>query len=122
MALKANMGLCMPKNKALHKTFKANCWKKTNTAVLFPLAGELFEDQTKYNATAIKKKSAVHTGANIQLGGLKLGFCKVAYQEPIAGVVKNDPIIPAPSHKTTANKNFKILFFISNISQCQTYV
>jgi hypothetical protein len=37
----------------------------------------------------------IQTGANNQLGGLKEGFFRVAYQVGIAGVVKTEPIKPA---------------------------
>ena len=121
ISTKAKAGLCIPKNKALHKIFKNNCWKKINTAVWIFLPF-CFSFQIKYKEIPINKKSNVQTGANIQLGGLKLGFGNATYQEPMAGVVKKDPIMPAPSHKITANKNFKIFFIFKllvNLTQHQ---
>ncbi|HEY6885366.1 MAG TPA: hypothetical protein VI278_15130 [Nitrososphaeraceae archaeon] len=43
----------------------------------------------------IRKYSKIHTGANNQLGGLKLGFINVGYQEETVEAVNTDPIIPA---------------------------
>ncbi len=43
----------------------------------------------------IRKYSKTHTGANNQLGGLKLGFINVGYQDDIVEAVNKDPIIPA---------------------------
>jgi hypothetical protein len=40
-------------------------------------------------------KRVTQTGAKIQLGGVKKGFFKDAYQVGIAGVVKTDPMRPA---------------------------
>jgi hypothetical protein len=50
--------------------------------------------QTKKAEIPISKKRVVHTGAKTQLGGLKVGLTKVAYQVGIAGVVKIDPKTP----------------------------
>lgn len=45
----------------------------------------------------IKIKSVVQTGEKIQLGGLKLGLLRFAYQVSIEGVVKSEPIKPIKS-------------------------
>jgi len=45
--------------------------------------------------TPINKNRIVQTGANIELGGVKDGFVRVAYQIGIDGVVKIEPINPA---------------------------
>jgi hypothetical protein len=37
----------------------------------------------------------IHTGLNIQLGGVKKGFFNVAYQVGMAGIVKREPKKPA---------------------------
>ena len=37
----------------------------------------------------------IHTGLNIQLGGVKKGLFNVAYQVGMAGVVKREPRKPA---------------------------
>jgi hypothetical protein len=37
----------------------------------------------------------IHTGLNIQLGGVKKGFLNDSYQVGMAGVVKIEPIKPA---------------------------
>jgi len=43
----------------------------------------------------IKVYKAVHTGPNIQDGGLKEGLIKVAYHVEMELTVKMDPTIPA---------------------------
>jgi len=52
-------------------------------------------------------KSVVQTGAKSQLGGLKEGLSKVAYQEGIEGVVKIEPIKPAERQIKTEMINFQ---------------
>ena len=49
----------------------------------------------KYKDIPIRKYSKTHTGANNQLGGVKLGFINVGYQEETVEAVNTDPIIPA---------------------------
>jgi hypothetical protein len=43
----------------------------------------------------IRIYSAVQTGKNTQFGGVKNGFWSPAYHVVIAGVVNNEPIMPA---------------------------
>ena len=58
-------------------------------------------------------KRVVQTGAKSQLGGLKEGLFKVAYQVGIEGVVKMEPINPAERQIRTEIINFqKLLIFI----------
>jgi hypothetical protein len=40
-------------------------------------------------------KRLIHTGLNIQFGGVKKGLFNVLYQVGMAGVVKRDPKKPA---------------------------
>ena len=55
----------------------------------------------------------VQTGAKSQLGGLKDGFSKKAYQVAIEGVVKAEPRKPAPKQIKIEIINFpKLLSFI----------
>lgn len=54
----------------------------------------------RYNDIPIKTYNVVHTGANIQFGGLKDGLTKFVYQLPGPIVVNNAPIIPASRHNT----------------------
>ncbi len=63
-------------------------------------------------------KSVVQTGAKSQLGGLKEGLFRVAYQVGIEGVVKKEPINPAERQTRTETANLPkllILIFDFNI-------
>ena len=48
--------------------------------------------------TAISRYRVIQAGANNQLGGVKSGLFKVAYQVGIAGVVNIEPTRPAHWH------------------------
>ena len=72
-----------------------NCRKKITSAVLTAVESNPL-CQIRKSATPIRMKSIVQTGANNQLGGVKNGFFKFAYQVGIAGVVKKEPIMLAP--------------------------
>jgi len=48
--------------------------------------------------TAISRYRVIQAGANNQLGGVKGGLSKVAYQVEIAGVVNMEPTRPANWH------------------------
>ena len=78
-----------------------------------------FFDQTKYKEIPIKTNIAVHVGAKIQLGGLKLGLFKFLYQEPIDDVVKKEPMAPANSQIIMLVKNFigllKFIYYICSL-------
>jgi hypothetical protein len=52
---------------------------------------------TKNKAIPINMYSVVHTGANIQLGGLNQGLLATAYQPFTASVVKKPEIAPTKS-------------------------
>ena len=69
--------------------------------------------QTKERAIPIIIKSIVQTGPKSQLGGLKDGLFKEAYQVAIEGVVKAEPRKPAPRQIKTEIINLpKLLIFI----------
>lgn len=129
------LGECWPKNVTDHRTLRMSCVAKIK--IIFALRQEpeknLFErefhifflsglilffgshffDQTKYRAMPIKINKVVHTGPKIQFGGLKLGLFKVLYQEPIAGVVKIAPMVPANSQIIMLVKSFiRLLYFM----------
>ena len=61
----------------------------------------------KYRDIPIRKYNVTHTGANIQPGGLKLGFARVAYQLVNDDAVNIDPTIPT---------NWQIVIEITNIA------
>lgn len=50
----------------------------------------------------MSKKIVVQTGAKTHDGGFKAGFARVAYHEPIAGMVTSEPIQPARSGMRSA--------------------
>lgn len=80
----------------------------------FPLSFDLFI-HIKYKDTPIRKYNAIQTGANIQLGGEKLGFVKIGYQVVTEEEVNTDPVTPA-SWQTANEITNKILLFMTIIS------
>ena len=68
--------------------------------------------QTRYKDIPIKIYSIVQTGPNIQLGGLKNGLTRSAYQELIPVTVAVEPMTPATKDIKIATANFIYLFFI----------
>lgn len=78
--------------------------------------------QIRYSETPISAYSIVQTGPKTKLGGEKNGFSKVAYHVGIAGKVKKDPRIPAPSQRrilNTKSGKFFILGINSSINKCE---
>ena len=73
---------------------------------LFRLFFALFV-HIKYRDIPIRKYNVIHTGANIQPGGLKLGFARVAYQLVTDEAVNIEPTIPT---------NWQIVIEITNIA------
>ena len=68
--------------------------------------------QIKYNEIPINRNKNIHTGANNQFGGLKLGFTKVGYQVDIETMLNKDPIPPANWQITNAIISFRMFFII----------
>ncbi len=100
--MNAKKGFCRPKNKKDHSAFNINCSPKIDIAnLIFPFIRSCLK--IKNNDIPIKKYKAVQTGANSQLGGLKVGFSRVAYQVSIEDDVNMEPIIPAPRHINIEN-------------------
>ena len=60
----------------------------------------------------MKIKSVVQTGAKSQLGGLKDGLAKEAYQVGIEGVVKIEPRKPVARQTKREMINFFIIYLI----------
>ena len=58
----------------------------------------------------INKNNIDHTGAKIQLGGLKPGLFKLLYHPPTDGTVKTEPSTPANSQIIMLTQIFIILF------------
>ena len=87
ISIKAKNGLCIQKNRNDQKKFANNWPAKTNKSVLVCFGFV----QIRYNDIAIKVNNKVQTGAKIQFGGLKNGFCNVAYQPLIDGMVTSEP-------------------------------
>jgi len=82
-----------PKNIIVQNVFNNNWTKNTSLALIWIL---FFS--AKYNETPIRIYNIVHTGANIQFGGLKEGLTKCEYQLLGPVVVNNVPIRPASKH------------------------
>src|SRR4030042_1963261 len=137
---KARPGSFNPKKIIDHTIFKATCKLKTKTAFssfhepknslvdqrfhdfcfLFS-AGTLtaqFFDHTRYKETPIKRYKRIQTGAKIQFGGLNEGFSKKAYQLPMAGVVKKEPIKPAASQIKMLIINLAMFFIFGSQQIC----
>jgi hypothetical protein len=51
---------------------------------------------------------SVHTGANSQFGGAKVGFSSVAYQVGMALRVNTEPMAPAARQATMLTTSFRI--------------
>ncbi len=64
----------------------------------------------RYSDTAIKKNNSVHTGAKIQLGGLKNGLLILEYQPLIAGIVAWDPKNDVEKQITIDKMNQNVFF------------
>src|SRR5581483_6499866 len=93
ISISAIPGRCSAKNSPDQATFSANWPKNRARANLAPLHPAL--RQTSQALVAIRKYRADQTGAKIQLGGLKEGFFRSAYQVLTENEVQMDPI-PAP--------------------------
>ena len=85
-----------PKNK--YDQPKFNSRYSTNNTIAHGSPRRPSRRRTRHAATAIMTKSAVHTGANIQLGGLNAGFCRVVYQVPTLVAVTTAPAIDTAKH------------------------
>lgn len=79
-----------------------NSW---NAYLCFPLLVHI-----RYNEIPINKNKNIQTGANIQFGGLKLGFTRVVYQVDIETILNKDPIPPANWQITNAMISFRMFF------------
>jgi hypothetical protein len=68
----------------------------------------------KYRDMPIRKYNVTHIGANIQPGGLKLGFARVEYQLVNDEAVNIDPIIPTNWQIVIEITNIALLFTLQN--------
>ena len=103
----------------LHKKFSSNWNPKTANAVF--CADEAGNRQTRYNAIPIKTYSKVQTGPNNQLGGLKGGLFKVAYQVPILLAVAYPEMPPTVSVMSKEINNF-IKVILKEYKKCFDFV
>jgi len=102
-----------PKNKIDHKVFNPSCIPKKVIAFFFNFD---FLIQTRYNEMPISTNKLIHTGENIQLGGVKEGLLIVVYHVFVAGAVKIEPIIPASWQITMADISLIMFFGFININ------
>lgn len=94
ITIKPNRGDLNPK-KAIDQSILNKSWtQKMTKAILTPGKSKPLR-QTKNADSPIIMNSVIQTGENSQLGGVKDGFLKVAYQMGMEGVVKIEPMIPA---------------------------
>jgi hypothetical protein len=87
-------GDCMPKKANDQRVLTAS-WAENIAA---PCRTALFSSpfcSIRYREIPISMYSAVQTGPNTQSGGVKNGFWSRAYHVVIAGMVTNEPIMPA---------------------------
>lgn len=113
ISMNARKGFWKPKKSTDQKMFRMNCRPKMEIAVFTFLFCRPF-CQTRKSAAPIRAKRMVQTGANSQFGGAKKGLFKEAYQVGMEGIVKNDSIMPANSHKRIAMASLeKSLKFIA---------
>lgn len=109
ISIKAAKGDSNPKNNTDHNIFNKSWTENIINAVLFFLAPFI---QIRYNEIPINKNNVVHTGPNIQLGGLKLGLFNSAYHVWIAGDVNIEPITPANWHMMIEYISLDMLFIL----------
>ena len=94
MSMSPAKGDLSPKNNADHKILTSSCAAKQPRAILTDRLARPVCHMRKSDIP-MSKKSAIHTGENTQLGGVKDGFSSVAYQVWIDDRVKREPIKPA---------------------------
>jgi len=94
ISMNAEKGDLSPKNRIDQSTFKTS-WKAKNKSAILVLLSSRPALQIRKREIPIKRNKVIQTGENTQLGGLKDGFSRAAYQVGIAGEVNNDPIKPA---------------------------
>ena len=106
-------GDCNPK-KAIDQKELRTSWMANTTKELCACLWVLRFFNTRYNEIPIKVYNRVQTGAKAQLGGLKKGFSKLAYQVGMLGDVNTAPIKPASWHTIMLNSILPISagFFI----------
>jgi hypothetical protein len=64
----------------------------------------------------------IQTGPKAELGGVKAGFFKPAYQVGIAGIVKIAPMLPAPSQAAILTINLIISVPLKRLDSAETYL
>jgi len=94
ISMKANNGDLSPKNRIDHKMFNMS-WAAKRERPTFAILSFMPFFHTRKRDIPISKNKVIQTGENNQLGGVKDGFIRVAYQVGIAGVVNREPMNPA---------------------------
>lgn len=94
ISMNASNGDFTPKNSMVHIEFNISCNPKVIYA-FFDCAVYRFLFHTMYSEIPIRTYNVIHTGPNIQLGGLKEGLFRVRYQVEMEETVNIDPIMPA---------------------------
>jgi len=98
-SIDASNNLFNPKNNTDHNKFNPNCIAN----IFIAFAPTLFFT-AKYNDIPIMIYNIVHTGPNIQPGGLNEGLCNPEYHLPGPALVNNPPMTPINRHNNTNPK------------------
>lgn len=107
----AKNGFFIQKNKKDHRALRSNCIANIHKALFTAEGYNVFLFQIIPAATPIKIYNTVHTGANIQLGGLKAGFVKKGYHVEIPVRVAILADIPTAKQIST-----QIIIFLNRLS------
>jgi len=94
ISINASNGDLSPKNRIDHKMFNMS-WTAKRERAAFAILSFMAFFHTRKRDIPISKNNVIQTGENNQLGGVKNGFLRVAYQVGIAGVVNREPMNPA---------------------------
>ncbi len=99
ISARAIPGDLSPKNRTDHRALSTS-WppnKARGNAVVDVLPAR----HTSHPAKAIARYSAVQTGPNSQLGGVKKGLARLSYHSGMEDAVNADPTRAAPKHAAT---------------------
>jgi len=94
ISIKAKNGDFKPKNRIDQSMFRPSWTANQNMAVFTPGKCRVFSHRRK-REIPMRTNRLIHTGEKTQLGGVKDGLAREAYQTGMEGVVNSDPTNPA---------------------------